>query len=305
MLRLAILATALFQPAVSRSSGRRVDKSSHKAKLTKEHALAAQLLADRRLSEALASFDRAVRTSPNVHRDTRALRAKALAMAERLPEALEEVNALLDPANPGGDDPSWYGEQWFMRGTLMQQMMKVARRGQAEGSLGAMTQATMRFQVDAAESLRTAYRVLPVPERDTNHELLNALCVAHHSLNLVTDTTLFEGDDTHQAKPLRWKAGMVVDFETQDGWERGVEILGPSESGDATEMSVKFADGSVDDWETVEFILHASEPTEAETNEDRPSPNSKTGYLSDGVRFCDEVRLTSTCTLATHFSIQV
>jgi hypothetical protein len=146
----------------------------------------------------------------------------------------------------------------------------------------------MRFQVDTVESLRLAYRVLPDPERATNHDLLTALCVSHQNLNVVTDTALFERNNN--LKPPQWKAGMMVSFETEDGWERGVEILGMSESGDAAEMSVKFVDGTVDDWETAEFMLDVPQPTETETSKDRtrPSPNSKTGYLFDGVHFCDE-----------------
>lgn len=50
-----------------------------------------------------------------------------------------------------------------------------------------------------------------------------------------------------------WKSGEVVDIESEDGWERGATILGPSISGSAAEMSVRFADGVVDDWEVAEF----------------------------------------------------
>ena len=64
----------------------------------------------------------------------------------------------------------------------------------------------------------------------------------------------------HQALSYRggssgggWAVGDVVDVETEDGWERGVTILGPAGSGSAAEMSVQFADGVVDDWEISEF----------------------------------------------------
>lgn len=57
-----------------------------------------------------------------------------------------------------------------------------------------------------------------------------------------------------------WSVGDVIDIDTEDGWERGVTILGPSDSGDATELRVKFQDGTVDDWATDDFRRPA-EPT--------------------------------------------
>ena len=50
-----------------------------------------------------------------------------------------------------------------------------------------------------------------------------------------------------------WTSGDVVDIESEDGWETGATILGPAASGSATEMSVRFVDGVVDDWEVAEF----------------------------------------------------
>ena len=48
--------------------------------------------------------------------------------------------------------------------------------------------------------------------------------------------------------PLRWLA-----VETDDGYERGVEIIGPAESGKAEQMRVRFPDGTEDDWDEDEL----------------------------------------------------
>ena len=60
----------------------------------------------------------------------------------------------------------------------------------------------------------------------------------------------------------QWNKGMIVDIETEDGWERGVALLGPAQSGSADEMRVKFPGGTVEDWEVAEFVAVA--PAEAE-----------------------------------------
>jgi len=57
------------------------------------------------------------------------------------------------------------------------------------------------------------------------------------------------------ARLIEWKAGDVIDIDTEDGLEKGVTLLGPAESGDSKQMSVKFADGSVDDWDMEDFVL--------------------------------------------------
>ena len=53
--------------------------------------------------------------------------------------------------------------------------------------------------------------------------------------------------------PTSFQVGDVVDISTEDGWERGAVVLGPSSSGDSSELRVKFADGVVDDWPTADF----------------------------------------------------
>ena len=50
-----------------------------------------------------------------------------------------------------------------------------------------------------------------------------------------------------------WAAGTVVDIESEDGWERGTTILGPSESGEGSELRVRFQDGVVNDWSIADF----------------------------------------------------
>lgn len=67
-----------------------------------------------------------------------------------------------------------------------------------------------------------------------------------------------------------WEIGTKVDIETEDGWELGATILGPAASGDETEMSVRFADGVIDDWDVVEFVAAGGHGTDSLP----PSPSS-------------------------------
>lgn len=53
-----------------------------------------------------------------------------------------------------------------------------------------------------------------------------------------------------------WNSGSKVDVESEDGWERGAEILGPAESGDLEQRRVKFPDGVIDDWDVADFRPH-------------------------------------------------
>ena len=49
-----------------------------------------------------------------------------------------------------------------------------------------------------------------------------------------------------------WSIGQVIDVDTEDGLEAAT-ILGPSDTGDADHMRVRFADGVVDDWDIDDF----------------------------------------------------
>eukprot|EP01046_Picozoa_sp_COSAG06_P123520 COSAG06_NODE_71435_length_184_cov_21.588235_1_plen_55_part_01 len=51
------------------------------------------------------------------------------------------------------------------------------------------------------------------------------------------------------ARLITWDIGQVIDIDTEDGMEKGATILGPSSEGDATQMQVRFADGSSDNWD--------------------------------------------------------
>jgi hypothetical protein len=55
----------------------------------------------------------------------------------------------------------------------------------------------------------------------------------------------------------RWRPGDVVDVDAEDGMEFGAVVLGPAISGDVEEMSIKFADGVIDDWPIEEFCKPA------------------------------------------------
>ena len=61
------------------------------------------------------------------------------------------------------------------------------------------------------------------------------------------------GPSTHQRKPGEYRSGDIVDIDTEDGFELAALVLGLPEGGDSTEMRVKFADGTVDDWPTADF----------------------------------------------------
>jgi uncharacterized protein (TIGR02466 family) len=165
--RLLLLGVLLLLPLLGH--GRKSKKAKAKAKravaLGRDHALGAQRLAERRLPEALESFDRAVAMGGAVHRETRAQRSKTLGIMGRLPEAAAELELALkqDPA----EDPGWFSEQWFMHGILLQQL------------------GTER-SVEAVESMRTAHRLHPDHGR-SRPELLVSLCVAHQGMHAVVD----------------------------------------------------------------------------------------------------------------------
>lgn len=61
------------------------------------------------------------------------------------------------------------------------------------------------------------------------------------------------------ARLIEWETGQVIDIDTEDGYEKGVTILGPSTEGDETQMYVRFADGSVDNWDIEDFVALATE----------------------------------------------
>ncbi len=56
------------------------------------------------------------------------------------------------------------------------------------------------------------------------------------------------------ARLAKWKAGDTVDVDTDDGVEKGAVIIGPARGGSETQMRIRFADGTVDDWDTEDFI---------------------------------------------------
>ncbi len=60
--------------------------------------------------------------------------------------------------------------------------------------------------------------------------------------------------------------------ETDDGYERGVEIIGPAESGKAEQMRVRFPDGTEDDWDEDEFEPRNPEPEPEPEPQLEPEP---------------------------------
>ena len=69
-----------------------------------------------------------------------------------------------------------------------------------------------------------------------------------------TDEMADSTDGALERDPQVWIKGTLVDIETGDGWERGVVVLGPAESSGPHYMRVRFPDGSVEDWETADFV---------------------------------------------------
>ena len=80
--------------------------------------------------------------------------------------------------------------------------------------------------------------------------------------------------------PLGW-----LTAETDDGMERGVEIIGPAESGKAEQMRVRFPDGTEDDWDEEDFQLR--DPKLEPKPEPEPGPAPKAA-LADGERVLDK-----------------
>lgn len=159
LLLLAALAASAGARRSKRKGGRRP------AALGRDHEQGAQLLAERRLPEALVSFDRAVALGGLVPKETREQRSRTLGIMGLLPEAAAELQLALkqDPA----EDPSWFSEQWFMHGILLQQLGP-------------------ERSIEAVASMRTAHRLHPDQGR-SRPELLVSLCVAHQGLHAVAD----------------------------------------------------------------------------------------------------------------------
>ena len=79
----------------------------------------------------------------------------------------------------------------------------------------------------------------------------------------------------------KWRKGTIVDIDTEDGWERGVVIVGPAESGDPGAMSVRFRDGSVDDWEIEDFLLPAAAEEEHAVGTEVAAPAAATQKVGE------------------------
>ena len=81
------------------------------------------------------------------------------------------------------------------------------------------------------------------------------------SMHKALSSSVAEGAGTKSA----WEIGTTVDIETEDGWERGATILGPAGSGNDAEMSIRFADGVIDDWDVAEFRAAGPAPSLSDT----------------------------------------
>jgi hypothetical protein len=75
-----------------------------------------------------------------------------------------------------------------------------------------------------------------------------------HQIDDVGSTKVVQAET--QVETSAWKIGDVVDVETEDGWELGAQIIGPSKSGEEGAFRIRFADGVIDDWIAEEFRVH-------------------------------------------------
>ena len=92
---------------------------------------------------------------------------------------------------------------------------------------------------------RQSYAIDPIKQAET---------VAKKKADDEKGTAQAEALLQEAARLIDWTAGMVIDVDTEDGFEKGATILGPSSEGNAAQMQVRFADGSVDDWDKEDFV---------------------------------------------------
>ena len=135
------------------------------------------------------------------------------------------------------------------------QQAKAARDAAREEAVGQLAEGD---RLTAAGDFPSAIGALEAGlALDTQSEDLQARL--QQSLEAAAEQAKAQADRPHHH---HFAVGMIVDIETADGWERGVALLGPAQSGSADEMRVKFSDGEVDDWQVAEFVAVA--PAEAE-----------------------------------------
>jgi hypothetical protein len=85
------------------------------------------------------------------------------------------------------------------------------------------------------------------------------------SQSTVSTTALQDALLQEAARRITWSVGQVINIDTEDGLEEGATILGPSSEGDATEMQVRFADGSIDNWGIEDFVVTAADAIVSDT----------------------------------------
>ena len=78
---------------------------------------------------------------------------------------------------------------------------------------------------------------------------------ATFSVNVHIDGCLASLPTEAASASASWEAGTVVDIDTEEGWEYGATVTGPATSGNAAERQVRFADGTIDDWDISDIRL--------------------------------------------------
>eukprot|EP01043_Picozoa_sp_COSAG02_P036609 COSAG02_NODE_2693_length_8220_cov_3.340106_2_plen_237_part_00 len=87
----------------------------------------------------------------------------------------------------------------------------------------------------------------------------------HTSESTVSRADLQDALLQEAARRITWSVGQVINVDTEDGLEEGATILGPSSDGDATEMQVRFADGSVENWDIEDFVATEADASGSDT----------------------------------------
>ena len=122
-----------------------------------------------------------------------------------------------------------------------------------------------RSSVEEAEAAAEAVRAAAEAESeddesdDEGAEVLDPTMSVEQALKSEDQAAVQDALLREMARKIEWKIGQVIDIDTDAGFEKGASILGPATDGDETQMQVRFADGSVDNWDIDDFVFVALE----------------------------------------------
>jgi hypothetical protein len=99
--------------------------------------------------------------------------------------------------------------------------------------------------------------------------------------------------DQAALRSITWTVGQLINIDTEDGLEEGATILGPSSEGDDTQMQVRFADGSVENWDIEDFVGATEASTAAAAGADQATLSEATVLILEAAAkflFTDELQ---------------